>query len=47
MLEEVIIKEELEEESSILPKSIVSAKSYDWVEDETLAILIKKPIVKR
>ncbi len=44
MLEEVIIKEELEEESSILPKSIVSAKSYDWVEDETLAILIKKPI---
>lgn len=46
MLEEIVVKEkiEVEEESSILPKSIVSAKSYDWVEEETLALIMKRPL---
>ncbi len=44
MLEEIIVQEKIEEESSILPKSIVSAKSYDWVEEETLAIIMKRPL---
>lgn len=44
MIEEIVVKERSEEESSILPKSIVSAKSYDWVEEETLAIILKRPL---
>ena len=46
MIEELTIEETKieEEESSILSKAIVTAKSYDWVEEESLAIILRRPL---
>lgn len=46
MMEDTIVLEEKieEEESSLLSTSIMTAKSYDWVEKETIAIVMKRPL---
>lgn len=46
MMEETLVLEEKieKEESTMLSSSIMTAKSYDWVEKETLAIVMKRPL---
>ncbi len=45
MIDEMVLEEKINQEvSAVLPETIVSAKSFDWVDEECLAIIVKQPI---